>query len=464
MVFPRITQDGLPSHNHEDGGRGGASVFPDHLSVAIETVLRGRTQIDLGSELQIKPLLVAATANQNNYNPLGAPGIVFCASYLTGNGSFNITGVDSSWCVDGDIIVWTKIGTGTTTFKNASASSTAANRFSIGADIAIVAGQSVAFVYSLTAARWLIYFLGLPSSSALADHQHTATGDGGDSLQGRLVRIGTTWSAANTVRALDIDALNGSVYLEPFVDSPIAANKNDYNPHGVAGTPFCYTHLGTTASRNVTGADSTWTSAVAGSIIGFTNLSSSTGTFVFKENSASSAAGNRFDNGGYDVYLAPGQSVFYAYDSLDQIWVCISQPTATPGTWTPALAFATVGTSSWAFSQQLGWYSVVGNRLFYEFTVTGVPTNGTAAGNLQVTGLPFAAVNTVGELGAGPASVTGYTKAGYTSVITRINSAGGQRFNLQAMGSGVAIAALAVADIPTGGTVTVTSAGHYALS
>jgi hypothetical protein len=410
---------------------------------------------------------VTASGTVNNWIPDVTNWGYFSVWGVDATGNLIVTGITNPTVFVGAAIVYfiNRSATGTMTFKHQNAGSTAGNRMICpnATDYVVPPFGSVTLFRDASGVnRW--YVLGVSASGALADHQHTATGDGGDSLQGRLVRIGTTWSAANTVRALDVDAFNGSIYLEPFVDSPIAANKNDYNPHGVAGTPFCYTHLGTTAARNVTGADSTWTSAVAGSIIGFTNLSSSTGNFVFKENNAGSAAGNRFDNGGYDVYLAPGQSVFYAYDSLDQVWVCISQPTATPGTWTPALAFATVGTSTWAFTTQLGWYSIVGNRLFYEFTVTGVPTNGTAAGNLQVTGLPFAAINVVGELGAGATSMTGYTKAGYTSVITRINSAGGQRFNLQAMGSGVATAALAVADIPTGGTVTVTSSGNYALS
>ena len=56
------------------------------------------------------------------------------------------------------------------------------------------------------------------------------------------------------------------------------------------------------------------------------------------------------------------------------------------GTWTPVV----VGTSSAgtvSYSQQVGRYTKIGNRVFFQFTV--VYSGGTGTGNLRVTGLPF---------------------------------------------------------------------------
>ena len=63
------------------------------------------------------------------------------------------------------------------------------------------------------------------------------------------------------------------------------------------------------------------------------------------------------------------------------------------GTWTPVV----VGTSSAgtvSYSQQVGRYTKIGNRVFFQFTV--VYSGGTGTGNLRVTGLPFTNVSGTG--------------------------------------------------------------------
>jgi hypothetical protein len=130
------------------------------------------------------------------------------------------------------------------------------------------------------------------------------------------------------------------------------------------------------------------------------------------------------------------------------------------GTFTPALAYATPGTSSWAVTTQLGWYTKIGNVCHYTLFYSGVPTNGTASGNLTLTGLPFAAKTSTNEHHTGAASMSGWTKASYTNISFQIQQAGTVA-QFQASGSGQAISTLVVADIPTGGTVVVRTSGIY---
>ncbi|RVE92451.1 hypothetical protein CN235_18050 [Sinorhizobium meliloti] len=59
------------------------------------------------------------------------------------------------------------------------------------------------------------------------------------------------------------------------------------------------------------------------------------------------------------------------------------------GTFTPTAAFATVGTSTWAYSAQSGRYWVDGDRCFVEISVVMTPTIGTGSGNLRIGGLPY---------------------------------------------------------------------------
>lgn len=128
-------------------------------------------------------------------------------------------------------------------------------------------------------------------------------------------------------------------------------------------------------------------------------------------------------------------------------------------TFTPALAYATVGTSSWATTTATGTYTKIGNAVFFHYTYQGVPTNGTGAGNLTLSGLPFTSSSSA------PATryavgFQGYTKANYTWItgVVAQNAATG---TFDANGSGQARAALAVGDIPSGGTVLVVGGGYY---
>lgn len=61
------------------------------------------------------------------------------------------------------------------------------------------------------------------------------------------------------------------------------------------------------------------------------------------------------------------------------------------GTWTPAMQFATPGTSSFGYARQFGTYVKVGQQVTVSFIVhLNAFSKGTGSGDLWLTGLPFA--------------------------------------------------------------------------
>jgi hypothetical protein len=64
------------------------------------------------------------------------------------------------------------------------------------------------------------------------------------------------------------------------------------------------------------------------------------------------------------------------------------QPVVEDNTFTPTLAFATPGTSSFAYTAQIGHYQKIGNWVSYFFAINFTPTIGTGTGQLRIA-LPF---------------------------------------------------------------------------
>lgn len=124
--------------------------------------------------------------------------------------------------------------------------------------------------------------------------------------------------------------------------------------------------------------------------------------------------------------------------------------------WTPVLTFATVGNLSVTYSAQLGFYFKIGPIVFAFFNVqTSAFTHTTASGNCRLTGLPTNAANVTGLLGEGNVRWSGITKANYTHVAPRV-AGNGSIINFTASGSGVAVANVDAADVPSGGTPSLT--------
>lgn len=90
------------------------------------------------------------TANQNDYNPANLA--TASVLRLTSDASRTITGIVDG--VDGRVLTILNVGTNPIVLSNQNASSTAANRFAIGANITIGADQSASFIYDATSQRW----------------------------------------------------------------------------------------------------------------------------------------------------------------------------------------------------------------------------------------------------------------------------------------------------------------------
>ncbi len=127
------------------------------------------------------------------------------------------------------------------------------------------------------------------------------------------------------------------------------------------------------------------------------------------------------------------------------------------GTWTPVVTFATPGDLSLAYSEQAATYTKLGNRVITEYNVvTSSFTHSTAAGELQITGMPFpVSVSSVGAL-----QYQNINKAGYTSFMSRFTP-GSTTVRVAAAGSGVISAIVTASDVPTAGSLVLRGHGGY---
>jgi hypothetical protein len=121
------------------------------------------------------------------------------------------------------------------------------------------------------------------------------------------------------------------------------------------------------------------------------------------------------------------------------------------GTWTPSLSFATPGDLSVAYSARTGQYQKVGNKVTVWFQITtSTFTHTTASSYLRISGLPFN-VGSVTQMDAGVGWWTGVTKASYTDLGLRAESASATA-SFAMNGSGQAVSFVNTVDVPTGTT------------
>lgn len=111
----------------------------------------GHVTADVSFSGDITPSQI--TADQNDYNPSGLS--TAAVLRLSSNAARAITGIQGG--ADGRILLIYNIGSFTITLKNASTSSSAANRFAVNADLAIKAGGGCALIYDSTASRWVVF-------------------------------------------------------------------------------------------------------------------------------------------------------------------------------------------------------------------------------------------------------------------------------------------------------------------
>ena len=90
------------------------------------------------------------------------------------------------------------------------------------------------------------------------------------------------------------------------------------------------------------------------------------------------------------------------------------------GTFTPVLSHGTTAAGSPAYSTQVGRYTKIGNRCYFNGTLTTSGITGLTGGNpAYILGLPFSSVNTSGGVGSGVIGEAGgkAIKAGNTATV-----------------------------------------------
>lgn len=226
-----------------------------------------------GIPLQKKNFVEHATAaqisaDQNNYAPAGYD--KHCGLLeISSDAARTITGLTGG-TTDRKLFIANK-GSFNITLKDASGSSTAANRFLFGEDVVIRAGGAIELYYSGTDSRWERASSGVKLASI--PEEFLLPGD-----------------------------------LTP---SQITSNQNDYAPTGILLAATL--RLNTDASRNITGiADPR-----AGRELRIINVG--TNPLVLKEADAGSSAAYRFSFGN-DLTLAGKQAAWLKYDATDSRW------------------------------------------------------------------------------------------------------------------------------------------------
>jgi hypothetical protein len=101
---------------------------------------------------EITPTQLAA--NTNDYNPTGFATAVRVR--LSTDASRDLTGLVPPASPDGLVKIITNVGSNNLVLKNESASSTAANRFTLGADLTLTAGKTAILLYDSNTSRWIL--------------------------------------------------------------------------------------------------------------------------------------------------------------------------------------------------------------------------------------------------------------------------------------------------------------------
>ena len=131
------------------------------------------------------------------------------------------------------------------------------------------------------------------------------------------------------------------------------------------------------------------------------------------------------------------------------------------GSWTPVLTFATPGDLAVVYSTQVGRYVKIGKFVLAQFAITTTTfTHSTAAGGLQITGVPFTSLNVTGARSRVGCLWQGVTKANFTDMAVTL-AENSQIISIAASGSGQNAVALAVGDLPSGGNVRFDAALSY---
>lgn len=156
---------------------GNSSIKLDAIAVKIEGAVSLMSE---GTASQI-------TSNQNNYAPFDPD--AYSSWRIESDAARDITGIAGGFA--GRILILHNFGSNTITLKDSSGSSTAANRFDLVADLALVAGMSATLHYDDTSDRWRCIGIGYSSGGG-----GISDGDKGDIT---VSSSGTVWTIDNDV-------------------------------------------------------------------------------------------------------------------------------------------------------------------------------------------------------------------------------------------------------------------------
>jgi hypothetical protein len=153
------------------------------------------------------------TSNQNDYNPTG--GSWASVLNLSSDALRSVSGLAGG--TEGRIVALVNTGSQAILLLSESASSTAANRFALGSDLAIGAKQTTILRYDGTAARW--YALARPGGREIltANRTYYVRTDGNDGNDGLSNASGgaflTIQKAINVVAGLDLSIYNVTIQI-----------------------------------------------------------------------------------------------------------------------------------------------------------------------------------------------------------------------------------------------------------
>ena len=130
------------------------------------------------------------------------------------------------------------------------------------------------------------------------------------------------------------------------------------------------------------------------------------------------------------------------------------------GTFTPVWTFATLGDLSVAYTEQTGHFWRVGRMVFYIVNLQCTPTFTTSAGQLEITGLPYAAAAAPStNIGSGQSSGGITFPAGYETIGPWLTASSSI---LQAiMQAGAAYTRTVATDVTSGAVAYLTLQGFY---